>query len=267
MWQDVWQSSLATQVYVLTGEAMIEAGSETTSAALNSLMLYLSAYPSVQTRAHTELDAVIGDERSPTFADEEQLPYIRCIIKEILRLRPVTNMGTPHYTSADIIYKDYFIPKGSVVAIQQYAIHYDPERYPDPAAFKPERYADHHLKSGAYAGGNDPYERDHFSFGAGRRICTGLHLAENSLYITLAKILWAFDILPPLDPDGREIPVDCSDDAYEPGANTLPKPFKCRFIPRTAKIQQTMRDEWRRANEQGFMLRDQRVNADGMVVS
>jgi cytochrome P450 len=229
---------------------MIEAGSETTSSALNSCILYLSAYPDVRVCAHEELDRVVGQNRSPGFDDAPQLPYIRSIVKEILRLRPVTNMGTPHYTTADTYYKGYVIPKGSVVAIQQYPIHYDSHLFPDPEQFKPERYLSHPHKSGIYAASPNPH-RDHWAFGAGRRICSGMHLAENSLFITIAKILWAFDIVPPA---GHK--TDLTDDAYEPGANTLPKPFPTNFIPRSKGIESKIRSEWEDALETGYTLRD-----------
>ncbi|KAF4910983.1 Cytochrome P450 monooxygenase yanC [Colletotrichum fructicola] len=210
--------------------SMIEAGSETTSSALNSAILYLSAHPGVQDTANAELTKVVGDDRSPTFSDEADLPYIRAMGKEILRIRPVTNIGSPHYTTADIFYKDYFIPKNTVVAIPQYVLHYSSEKWDNPEAFDPSRYLSYPEKAGFYAAQGDAKGRDHFDFGGGRRICPGMHLAENSLFVTLAKVLWAFKIEPALDPSGNQIPVDLSDDAYEPGVNTLPKPFKARDL-------------------------------------
>lgn len=247
--------------------AMIEAGSETTSSALNSAILYLAANPTIQSRAHEELDQVVGVSSTPTYAHENDLPYIRAMVKEILRLRPVTNIGTPHYTTSDVIYKDYFIPKGTIVSIHQYAIHFDPNRYEDPEAFKPERYLQHPLKAGAYSGHADPYARDHFGFGAGRRICPGMHLAENSLFITLAKILWAFDIKPPIGADGREQEMDVSDNAYEEGVNTLPKQFKVRFLPRSAQREEVVRKEWSAAQKDGYYLGDVKVGIDGVVTN
>ena len=74
-----------TTIFLL---AMIEAGSETTSSSLNSCMKYLAANPHVQQRAHEEIASIIGDSRSPTFDDEASLPYIRAIVREILRMRP-----------------------------------------------------------------------------------------------------------------------------------------------------------------------------------
>lgn len=69
---------------------MIEAGSETTSSALNTCVKYLAAYPEAQAKAYTELCKVVGERRLPTYADEDALPYIRACVKETLRIRPVT---------------------------------------------------------------------------------------------------------------------------------------------------------------------------------
>ncbi|OJJ33663.1 hypothetical protein ASPWEDRAFT_173101 [Aspergillus wentii DTO 134E9] len=238
---------------------MIEAGSETTSSALNSCILYLSAYPDIQRRAQDEIDQVVGSIRSPSFSDIEHLPYIRAIVKEVFRMRPPTNMGIPHYTTADITYKQHTIPKNSMIIMQQYPLHYDPSLFPDPETFKPERYLNHPHGSGVYATMADPYERDHWSFGAGRRICVGIHLAENSLFITIAKILWAFNIV-------AAEKVDLSDDAYEPGMMTIPKPFSVRFESRSAEVEEVVRGEWELAEREGYTLRDRKVDAMGIVV-
>ncbi|KAF2750990.1 hypothetical protein M011DRAFT_378480, partial [Sporormia fimetaria CBS 119925] len=53
-------------------------------------------------------------------------------------------------------------------------------------------------------------QRDHWNFGAGRRISCGLHLAESSMFTVLAKLLWPIGILPPLDESEKEIHVDLS---------------------------------------------------------
>jgi cytochrome P450 len=121
---------------------MIEAGSETTSATLNSALLHLVANPECITRAHEELESVVPAGRGPTFDDEPRLPYIRSIVKEILRLKPVASVGSPHFTTEDIVYKDMWIPKGTIVTIFQWAIHADPTRWDHPEKFMPERYLD-----------------------------------------------------------------------------------------------------------------------------
>jgi len=243
--------------------SLIEAGSETTSAAINSALLHLSAYPAVRAKAHAELDRVVGSSRSPTFDDEEKLPYIRALVKETMRIRPVTNIGTPHYTTAPIVYKNTYIPANSIVAIQQYPIHYDPSRFPEPNKFNPDRYLAHPEKSGHYAAGAAS-ERDHWNFGAGRRICSGLHLAENSMFIVLAKLLWAFDILGPVDAEGREMEVDLSDDAFEAGANTIAKPFKVRWVARGERVKRVIDKEVAETRGHGYVLGGMKVGEDGI---
>ncbi|KAF1949069.1 cytochrome P450 [Byssothecium circinans] len=245
--------------------SLIEAGSETTSAALNTAMLHLAAYPDVLKKAYEEILRVVGTSRSPTFADEPDLPYIRAIAKETMRIRPVTNIGSPHYTTAPIRYKNHLIPAGSVVSIYQYAIHYSPTLFPSPDTFNPDRYLGYTEKSGVYAAG-PMEERDHWNFGSGRRICTGLHLAENSMFVVLAKLIWAFDVLPPLDGEGKEEVLELGDEAFEEGANTVPKPYKVRWVVRGEETRATVEREVERAKREGYVLRGVQVGEEGVEV-
>ncbi|TDZ31321.1 Cytochrome P450 monooxygenase patI [Colletotrichum spinosum] len=169
---------------------MIEAGSETTSSALNSCILHLAAYPSVQHVANAELTSVVGDERSPSFSDKEHLPYIRAMGKEILRIRPVTTIGSPHYTTSDVLYKDYRIPKDVVVAIPQYLLHFDSAKWDHPEVFDPSRYLAYPEKAGVYAAQGNPDARDHYDFGA--RLGRGVSLVDPPLSAVQAKFLLAF---------------------------------------------------------------------------
>lgn len=96
---------------------LVEAGSETTSAALNFFLGFATQYPSVVKKAQEELDHVVGGERYPTWSDEENLPYVRAIIKELLRMRPPNKVGIHHSTTEDDWYQEMFIPKGSMVIL------------------------------------------------------------------------------------------------------------------------------------------------------
>jgi cytochrome P450 len=96
---------------------LVEAGSETTSAFLNSFLLFAALYPEVVERGQEELDRVVGFERYPNWEDQEDLPYIRSIIKELLRIRPPNKIGMQHSTTEDDWYKGMFIPKGSIVML------------------------------------------------------------------------------------------------------------------------------------------------------
>jgi cytochrome P450 len=236
---------------------MIEAGSETTSSTFNTTLLYLCAHPGVQKIAQKELDTVLGG-RSPTFEDEPNLPYCHAIVKEILRLRPVANIGSPRKSDEDVVYKDMFIPKGTNITLFQYAIHYNPNRWENADKFDPSRYLDYPLSSGDYAGVADVMKRDHFSFGCGRRICPGSHLAEQSLFILTARVLWAFDILPGLDENGKEIWPTTED--YESNTSlTQPKVFKARFVPRSEEKRRLVIEEWKEAQKTGYTILGDKV--------
>lgn len=96
---------------------LVEAGSETTSAFLNAFTLTMCSNPRVVKRAQDEIDKVVGPNRLPTFDDEKDLPYVRAIIKELLRTRPPNKFGMQHYTTEDDWYNGMFIPKDTVVVI------------------------------------------------------------------------------------------------------------------------------------------------------
>ncbi|USW46727.1 Putative cytochrome P450 [Septoria linicola] len=226
--KDFQEQGLTDEDAAWIASGLVEVGSETTSITLLNLMLHLASNLKHQDKAIAELNAVVGNDRSPCFEDLPQLPYVRACVKEVLRLHPIPTWGVKHYTDNDVIYKQWIIPKGTVVLGNTWAIQYDPIRYPEPEKFFPERYISHHKYAAEYAAMADPLQRDHYAFGAGRRICPGSRLAENTLNLALAHILWCFRIEPAIG-DGS---VDASSDAWEETAFRPPKPFKVRFVPR-----------------------------------
>jgi Cytochrome P450 len=115
--------------------------------------------------------------------------------------------------------------------INWWAIHYDPERFPEPHLFKPDRFVHFPLSAAEEANHADPYQRSNFGFGGGRRICPGMHVAERSMFINIARTLWGFNINFKRDSDGKIIPVDFSLKGTEDGSNCTPKPFACGLCP------------------------------------
>ena len=82
--------------------------------------------------------------------------------------------------------------------------------------------------------------------------------AENSLFITISRILWVFDILPGLDENGNDIKPDT--EAYEPGLSlTSPKPFKARFVMRNEEKRRMIIDEWNQAQNEGYKILGDKV--------
>jgi len=114
--------------------------------------------------------------------------------------------------------------------INVWALNNDPERYPHPRNFDPDRYKDDFLRAQESASLNDPYQRDHFSFGAGRRVCPRLNIAERSLFLGIAYMLWTFSFEHAVDENGKEIPV--STEAVTQGIVCRPKPFSLRLVER-----------------------------------
>lgn len=245
---------------------MVDVASHTSSVTLANLVNYLAANLNIQQIAHDELMRVVGPNRTPVFDDIKDLPYVHACVKEVLRLCPTPIWGIKHYADADVTYKDYTIPKGTVLLANTSFIHYDPERYDEPFAFRPERYLNHSKYSSEYAAQSDPYKRDHFAFGAGRRICPGARLAENSLNIALANILWAFNIRPPIVDGAEAKGMELSDDAYENTSFRALKPFAARFVPRSDDRMELIEKQWDEASRKGYTLKGNDVNVNGVVM-
>ncbi|KAJ7111970.1 cytochrome P450 [Mycena epipterygia] len=201
------------------------AGVETTAGTMSSFMLACAAFgPSFIPQAQKELDAVVGPDRMPTFEDFDDLPFVRAVVNETLRWRPVAVLGgTPHASTEDFVYQGMRIPKGSTIIANLWGIHLNPADFPDPHRFDPERF----MSKREYPG---PWQ--HSSFGYGRRVCPGSHLGSNSIYINIARILWGFNLSKARDDSGREIEVDTF--AYTDGFNSVPLPFPISIMPRSA---------------------------------
>jgi cytochrome P450 len=180
---------------------------ETTATTLRWWILAMIAFPEVQCRAQAELDAVVGRARLPTYADAPRLPYVRAIIKEVLRWRPIVRLGTPHKTAEDDWYEGMFIPKGSTCRGNIWQCNRDRSVFGDDADdFKPAR---HLGDNGELLPGPKETNREgHVSFGFGRRICVGKHLANDSLFIHTARILWATNLKCVEDKKGMERLLD-----------------------------------------------------------
>lgn len=187
-------------------------------------------HPEVQKRAQQELDDVLAMDRLPTFADRSKVPFVDCIVWECLRWNPVLPMGLARLVSSDDEYNGYFIPNGTSILPNVWAILHDPDVYPDPLIFSPERFSDQ--KRNSELGINKlPWP----AFGFGRRMCPGRWLAYESVWFSIACILSVYSIERGIDENGLEIVPEV---VYTSSMISRPKPFKCRFIPRSERAVQ-----------------------------
>ncbi|KAG6860651.1 hypothetical protein C0995_009016 [Termitomyces sp. Mi166 len=185
----------------LAASAAYSAGAETTSSTLSFFLLAMVLHPECQAKAQKEIEAVIGPDRLPDFADRENLPYVECILQEtVRRWNHAAPTGIPRKNVEDDVYNGMFIPKGSTIITNFRAMTLDESIYQDPTTFDPSRFLPLPLGRG------EPYSSTLFGFG--RRKCPGRHLAEDSLWIAIATILASISIKRAIDEDGKEIIPD-----------------------------------------------------------
>ncbi|KAF9729975.1 cytochrome p450 [Paraphaeosphaeria minitans] len=161
----------------MLASAFMIGGIETTASVMQWFTALIPAHPHIQKRAQEELDRIVGRDRLPTVEDEASLPYCRAIIKEVERCHNPFWLGTPHMASRDFVYGEHLIPKGTVVVLNTWTMHHDPDRWENPMEFNPDRYVNEQLHSSASAKLSNPNERVHWMFGAGRRICPEMLVA------------------------------------------------------------------------------------------
>ncbi|KLO17440.1 cytochrome P450 [Schizopora paradoxa] len=151
------------------------AGADTSFSSLSSFLLAMALFPEVQKRAQAEIDQVVGNDRLPKLSDRQHLPYCTALSKEIYRWNPVNPGGIPHMSNKDDIYNGYLIPAKTVIIPNHWAMLYDPEEYPNPEVFRPERF----IPTSGKRMERDPTK---VAFGFGRRVCPGRFAAENMVF-------------------------------------------------------------------------------------
>jgi len=205
--------------------SMFPAGADTTISTLSTFLLAMILYPEVQRKAQEEIDRVVGAARLPDFSDRESLPYINAIVNETFRYHPVLPLIPPHGLMQDDEYNGYFIPKGSFVIANCWAILHDEEMYPSPHVFNPDRFL---TKDGQV--NPDILDPTEAMFGFGRRICPGRFLVKETVWITMACILATFNIEKGKDEEGNLVTPK---EEFTSGMLSYPLPFPCDFRPRS----------------------------------
>ncbi|KAG5729746.1 O-methylsterigmatocystin oxidoreductase [Termitomyces sp. T112] len=199
-----------------TAGSMFGAGGETTYATVLNFLMAMVLNPEKQRIAHAEIDRVVGNNRLPVIADRNDLPYVNAVIKETMRWHPSLPLSIARASTEDNFYRGYFIPKGTIIVPNAWAVAFETNDQYNVKAFIPERFLGLQITT------IDP---GRWAFGFGRRICPGKTLAENSLFALISTIIAAFDILPP------------AEGVLEPrfGLDLIsyPQPFNCRIVPRS----------------------------------
>ncbi|GAA6623446.1 cytochrome P450 [Scytonema sp. NUACC26] len=158
---------------------LFAAGYEVTAHTLAFTLYLISQHPEVEARLLEEIDRVLG-QRAFATSDLEQMPYLEMVLKESMRLLPVTTVVSRQAVE-NVVLQGYTLPKNSVVLIAPWTLHRSPEYFPNPLDFNPERFhRDRQDKIPKFA---------YLPFSGGPRICIGNAFAMMQMRINLATIL------------------------------------------------------------------------------
>ncbi|XP_061341095.1 cytochrome P450 81E8-like [Gastrolobium bilobum] len=199
---------------------LIVAGTETSASTLEWAMSNLLNHPEVLEKARIELDNQVGQDRLMEESDVTKLPYLQNIISETLRLYPVAPLLVPHFSSDDCTVGGYDVPRKTMLMVNAWAIHRDPQQWDDPTSFKPERFEN---------GQADAHSL--FSFGMGRRACPGSGLAHRTLGLTIGSLIQCFE----WKRIGKE-EIDMTERAGTVMPKAIPLEAQCKARPIISKI-------------------------------
>ncbi|XVE78646.1 hypothetical protein DITRI_Ditri13aG0163300 [Diplodiscus trichospermus] len=199
---------------------MLLAGTDTSSVTIEWAMANLLNNPNVLNKARDEIDSQIGEEKLIDEQDVSKLQYLQNIISETLRLNPSAPLLLPHMASSDCTIGGYDVPAGTIVLINAWAIHRDPELWDDPTSFKPERF-----------GNGEGESNKLMPFGLGRRACPGAGLAQRVVGLTLGSLIQCFEWE---RVGGKEIDMSEGDGTTMPKA--VPLEAMCKARPIVNKV-------------------------------
>ncbi|KAJ8640710.1 hypothetical protein MRB53_017404 [Persea americana] len=165
---------------------LVGAGSGTSSMAMEWAMSLLLNNPEVTKKAKAELDIQVGKDRLLRESDLDRLPYLQNIIHETLRLYPAAPLLVPHESSEECTLGGFHVPRGTMLLVNMWAIHKDPNLWSDPTSFKPERFEGVEMDK---VGLNFKF----LPFGYGRRSCPGMGMAMKVVGLVLGTLIQCFE--------------------------------------------------------------------------
>jgi len=166
---------------------MFLGGTDTTSSALEWAMCELVRNPMIMKKAQEEVRTVVGHKSKVEESDVNKMQYLKCVMKETLRIHPPTPLLAPRVTRSDVKVNGYDIPEKTMVYINAWAMQMDPKLWERPQEFVPERFENIEV---------DFKIQENFlfiPFGFGRRGCPGTNFAITSIEYVLANLLYWFD--------------------------------------------------------------------------
>ncbi|KAK4486878.1 hypothetical protein RD792_006186, partial [Penstemon davidsonii] len=161
---------------------LVQGATHTTSTTLEWALSLLLKNPAILQKARTQIENHTQNKRLITLSDLLEIPYLRCIINETLRMHPAAPLLTPHVSSEKCTIGRFDIPRGTILLVNAWDIQNNSEIWEEPEKFMPERFE-----------GDKSYEFKYFPFGWGRRACPGENMAMNMVGIVLGCLIQCFD--------------------------------------------------------------------------
>ncbi|KAI8018927.1 Cytochrome P450 81Q32 [Camellia lanceoleosa] len=161
---------------------IILAGTDTSAVTMEWVMSLLMNHPKVLKKARAELDTHVGQDRLVDESDLSNLHYLQDIIFETFRLFPPAPLLVPHMSSEDCTIGGFEVPRDTILLVNAWAIHRNPQVWDNPTSFKPERFKGEEVEG---------YKL--MPFGMGRRACPGVGLAQRVVSLGLGSLIQCFE--------------------------------------------------------------------------
>lgn len=189
------------------------AGFDTASSAMTWWLGLMASHPEVADRVREEIAAV--ESGLSALEQIARLPLLNATIKEAMRLYPPSTALFTRVAQREVQIGETTVPKGTLAAIPIWQLHHDPRSFPEPEAFRPERFL-----PGAAAIPRSAF----LPFGAGPHFCLGQHFAYVEMALIAASLISQFDLT---WPEGACMPEPIVDVALKPKT-----PMQIRFTRR-----------------------------------
>lgn len=221
------------------GLSMVSAGLDTVPGNLIMCIAYLASECGQDIQAHAlhEINKQYpNNDAWERCLHEEKVGYITALVKETLRFWSVIPICLPRTSIKDIKWGDAVIPAGTSFYMNAWGAHYDESHFKSPYEFNPDRYVTDNSIDDASATRGTP----HYGYGAGSRMCIGVHLANRELYTAFLRMIIAFEILPPRKAEDKPVLDAFGCNKLPNGLTMDPKPFKIGLKVRD----QAVLDKW-----------------------